>query len=199
MLMNVCSFILIMLCVLWRCACHFSWHWSYLNWCPPMVWSMIHSNQWMVNVRITARFIKWPLRKMCNVYVFVNWAAGFRFHYGNVNRIRILSIRFLEHVSLIIRYMNWKSKKNPFSLPFSSLANVYNFLFSSIWTLISKCGWLQIIYMGCFSFIFPGYKMSRPLCRNRMTSQEVEESLCNAVMRPEPAVVQCNTHSCPPK
>ncbi|XP_055302393.1 protein madd-4 isoform X2 [Sitodiplosis mosellana] len=44
-----------------------------------------------------------------------------------------------------------------------------------------------------------GYKMSRPLCRNRMTGQEVEESLCNAVMRPEPAVVQCNTHSCPPK
>ncbi|XP_031629319.1 protein madd-4 isoform X3 [Contarinia nasturtii] len=44
-----------------------------------------------------------------------------------------------------------------------------------------------------------GYKMSRPLCRNRMTSQEVEESLCNSAMRPEPAVVQCNTHSCPPK
>lgn len=41
--------------------------------------------------------------------------------------------------------------------------------------------------------------MSRPICRNRMTAQEVEDSLCNAMMRPEPAVIQCNTHMCPPK
>lgn len=38
-----------------------------------------------------------------------------------------------------------------------------------------------------------------PTCRNRNTGADVEVSLCNAASRPEPSVVQCNTHSCPPK
>ncbi|KAL7044499.1 hypothetical protein ACKWTF_001926 [Chironomus riparius] len=44
-----------------------------------------------------------------------------------------------------------------------------------------------------------GYKMSLPVCRNRLTGADVEESLCNHGSRPEPTVVQCNTHACPPK
>ena len=41
--------------------------------------------------------------------------------------------------------------------------------------------------------------MAMPNCRNRVTGVDVEESLCNAALRPEPTVVQCNTHLCPPK
>lgn len=41
--------------------------------------------------------------------------------------------------------------------------------------------------------------MSVPTCRNRLNGADVEESLCNAAHRPEPIVVQCNTHACPPK
>lgn len=41
--------------------------------------------------------------------------------------------------------------------------------------------------------------MSLPVCRNRLTGADVEESLCNHGSRPEPTVVQCNTHACPPK
>lgn len=44
-----------------------------------------------------------------------------------------------------------------------------------------------------------GYKMSMPACRNRITGTEVEESLCNALNKPEPQIVTCNTHLCPPK
>ncbi|XP_055908761.1 protein madd-4-like isoform X5 [Eupeodes corollae] len=44
-----------------------------------------------------------------------------------------------------------------------------------------------------------GYKMSRPTCRNRVSGVEVEDSLCSATNRPEPSVVLCNTHACPPK
>lgn len=47
--------------------------------------------------------------------------------------------------------------------------------------------------------LFSGYKMSLPVCRNRLTGGDVEESLCNHASRPEPTVVQCNTHACPPK
>lgn len=39
--------------------------------------------------------------------------------------------------------------------------------------------------------------MSRPTCRNRVSGSDIDESLCNAANRPEPAVVQCNTHMCP--
>ncbi|XP_037909605.1 ADAMTS-like protein 1 isoform X2 [Hermetia illucens] len=42
-----------------------------------------------------------------------------------------------------------------------------------------------------------GYKMSRPKCRNRVTGEDVEDSLCSAVVQPEPAIVKCNTHLCP--
>ncbi len=41
--------------------------------------------------------------------------------------------------------------------------------------------------------------MSRPSCRNRVTGSDVDEQLCSGSTRPEPAVVQCNTHMCPPK
>uniref|UniRef100_A0A336M0H6 CSON009496 protein n=1 Tax=Culicoides sonorensis TaxID=179676 RepID=A0A336M0H6_CULSO len=44
-----------------------------------------------------------------------------------------------------------------------------------------------------------GYKMSMPSCRNRITSTEVEESLCNASNKPEPQIMTCNNHLCPPK
>ncbi|KAL5281655.1 ADAMTSL1 family protein [Megaselia abdita] len=43
-----------------------------------------------------------------------------------------------------------------------------------------------------------GYKMTRPICKNSANGAEVEESLCSASTRPEPTVVECNTHSCPP-
>ncbi|KAH8402532.1 hypothetical protein KR222_008241, partial [Zaprionus bogoriensis] len=44
-----------------------------------------------------------------------------------------------------------------------------------------------------------GYKMSRPICRNRLTGADVDETLCSVANRPEPSVVPCNTHSCPPR
>ncbi|XP_055381952.1 protein madd-4 [Condylostylus longicornis] len=44
-----------------------------------------------------------------------------------------------------------------------------------------------------------GYKMSQPICKNRVTGYEVEDSLCSGITRPEPSVVQCNTHTCPPR
>ncbi|XP_039952400.1 protein madd-4 isoform X3 [Bactrocera tryoni] len=43
-----------------------------------------------------------------------------------------------------------------------------------------------------------GYKMSQPLCRNRVTGVEVEDSMCGP-QRPEPSVLLCNTHTCPPR
>ncbi|XP_060665273.1 LOW QUALITY PROTEIN: protein madd-4 [Drosophila nasuta] len=44
-----------------------------------------------------------------------------------------------------------------------------------------------------------GYKMSRPICRNRLTGADVDETLCSVANRLEPSVVPCNTHSCPPR
>ncbi|EDW11993.2 uncharacterized protein Dmoj_GI17443, isoform B [Drosophila mojavensis] len=44
-----------------------------------------------------------------------------------------------------------------------------------------------------------GYKMSRPVCKNRLTGADVDTMLCNAANRPENSVVPCNTHSCPPR
>ncbi|XP_037958432.1 protein madd-4 isoform X2 [Teleopsis dalmanni] len=44
-----------------------------------------------------------------------------------------------------------------------------------------------------------GYKMSRPVCRSRVTGTDVEDSLCNPLSQPEPSVVFCNTHTCPPR
>ncbi|XP_037882700.1 protein madd-4 isoform X2 [Glossina fuscipes] len=44
-----------------------------------------------------------------------------------------------------------------------------------------------------------GYKMSRVMCRNRVTGTDVEDALCNAANRPEPTVELCNTHTCPPR
>lgn len=49
------------------------------------------------------------------------------------------------------------------------------------------------------TIIHLGYKMARPTCRNRVTGVDVDESLCSATTRPEPSVVQCNSHSCPLK
>ncbi|XP_021917210.1 ADAMTS-like protein 1 [Zootermopsis nevadensis] len=44
-----------------------------------------------------------------------------------------------------------------------------------------------------------GYKMSGPVCMNRVTGTKVEEPLCNASQRPDRKVVQCNSHRCPAK
>ncbi|XP_050294708.1 protein madd-4 [Anthonomus grandis grandis] len=44
-----------------------------------------------------------------------------------------------------------------------------------------------------------GYKMSRPVCQNRVTGVEVEEELCNDSQKPDSTVVECNTHTCPPR
>ncbi|KAH8298083.1 hypothetical protein KR018_006251 [Drosophila ironensis] len=44
-----------------------------------------------------------------------------------------------------------------------------------------------------------GYKMSRPICRNRLTNADVDDTLCSPTNRPEAAVEQCSTHSCPPR
>ncbi|KAH8329025.1 hypothetical protein KR074_001877, partial [Drosophila pseudoananassae] len=44
-----------------------------------------------------------------------------------------------------------------------------------------------------------GYKMSRPICRNRLTNADVDDTLCSLTNRPEAAVEQCSTHSCPPR
>ncbi|XP_049817483.1 ADAMTS-like protein 1 isoform X3 [Aethina tumida] len=44
-----------------------------------------------------------------------------------------------------------------------------------------------------------GFKMSRPVCQNRVTGEEVESELCNDSQKPDATVVRCNIHSCPPK
>nr|CAD7424514.1 unnamed protein product [Timema monikensis] len=44
-----------------------------------------------------------------------------------------------------------------------------------------------------------GYKMSRPVCRSRVSGLEVEEQLCDSSQRPDPKLVECNTHRCPAK
>lgn len=44
-----------------------------------------------------------------------------------------------------------------------------------------------------------GYKMSRPLCQNRVTGEEVEEKLCNEAQKLESTILPCNKHNCPPK
>ncbi|XP_075149272.1 ADAMTS-like no long nerve cord [Haematobia irritans] len=44
-----------------------------------------------------------------------------------------------------------------------------------------------------------GYKMSRVVCRSRVSGTEVEDAMCNAANRPEPSVELCNTHTCPPR
>ncbi|XP_071450701.1 protein madd-4-like isoform X3 [Hetaerina americana] len=44
-----------------------------------------------------------------------------------------------------------------------------------------------------------GYKMSRPVCRNRVSGKESDEQLCNAAQRPAPKIVECNTQRCPAK
>lgn len=40
--------------------------------------------------------------------------------------------------------------------------------------------------------------MSRPVCRNRQTAADVDEQLCDASIRPDPRVVACHQHRCPP-
>uniref|UniRef100_A0AAR5PUC8 Ig-like domain-containing protein n=1 Tax=Dendroctonus ponderosae TaxID=77166 RepID=A0AAR5PUC8_DENPD len=44
-----------------------------------------------------------------------------------------------------------------------------------------------------------GYKMSRPVCQNRVTGDQVEEELCDDSQKPDPSVVECHVHNCPPK
>lgn len=47
--------------------------------------------------------------------------------------------------------------------------------------------------------VITGYKMSQAVCRNRVTGIDMDAKLCNAAQQPEPQVVECNTHRCPPK
>ncbi|KAJ3649041.1 hypothetical protein Zmor_020803 [Zophobas morio] len=57
-----------------------------------------------------------------------------------------------------------------------------------------------LTYMSlCSATCGGGYKMSRPLCQNRVTGEEVEEELCNESQKPDSTIVECNTHNCPPK
>lgn len=41
--------------------------------------------------------------------------------------------------------------------------------------------------------------MGRPICRDRITGMDVDETLCDAASRPDPVVIDCNLHICPPK
>lgn len=41
--------------------------------------------------------------------------------------------------------------------------------------------------------------MAKPTCRNRLSDAAVDESLCSGTARPEPTVLHCNTHQCPPR
>ncbi|XP_045473745.1 protein madd-4 isoform X3 [Harmonia axyridis] len=42
-----------------------------------------------------------------------------------------------------------------------------------------------------------GYKMSRPVCQNRISGEEVDEQLCNDSQKPDSTVIPCNNHNCP--
>ncbi|XP_049815817.1 protein madd-4-like [Schistocerca nitens] len=44
-----------------------------------------------------------------------------------------------------------------------------------------------------------GRKMSRAVCRNRVTGADADEQLCNASQRPPRLLLPCNTHRCPAK
>ncbi|XP_044315362.1 protein madd-4 isoform X2 [Drosophila rhopaloa] len=59
--------------------------------------------------------------------------------------------------------------------------------------------WEMAPMSQCSATCGGGYKMARPLCRNRLTNADVDDSLCSQTNRPEASVEQCNTHSCPPR
>ncbi|KAL1513501.1 hypothetical protein ABEB36_002905 [Hypothenemus hampei] len=59
--------------------------------------------------------------------------------------------------------------------------------------------WTLTFTSLCSSSCGGGYKMSRAVCQNRISGDEVEEDLCNDAQRPESSVVQCNLHECPAK
>ncbi|CAH0552032.1 unnamed protein product [Brassicogethes aeneus] len=59
--------------------------------------------------------------------------------------------------------------------------------------------WTLAFTSLCSTTCGGGYKMSRPLCQNRVTGEEVEAELCNDSQRPDSTVVRCNIHNCPPK
>lgn len=59
--------------------------------------------------------------------------------------------------------------------------------------------WSLATLSFCSATCGGGYKMSRSVCLNRVSGEEVEEQLCNLMQKPDASVVPCNTHSCPPK
>ncbi|XP_052837800.1 protein madd-4 isoform X2 [Drosophila gunungcola] len=59
--------------------------------------------------------------------------------------------------------------------------------------------WEMAPMSQCSATCGGGYKMARPLCRNRLTNADVDDTLCSLTNRPEASVEQCNTHSCPPR
>jgi hypothetical protein len=79
------------------------------------------------------------------------------------------------------------------------IQNMYHLL---IFHCNNSCTNASQCYVICtlpVSSFISGYKMSRPVCLNQVTGAEADEPLCNASQRPEPKVVQCNTHRCPAK
>lgn len=50
-----------------------------------------------------------------------------------------------------------------------------------------------------FICFFLGHKMGRPICRDRVTGMDVDETLCDAASKPDSVVIDCNLHICPPK
>ncbi|KAH8356938.1 hypothetical protein KR200_005501, partial [Drosophila serrata] len=59
--------------------------------------------------------------------------------------------------------------------------------------------WEMAPMSQCSATCGGGYKMARPICRNRLTNADVDDTLCSLTNRPEASVEQCNTHSCPPR
>lgn len=59
--------------------------------------------------------------------------------------------------------------------------------------------WVETPASLCSATCGGGYKMSRSICQNRITSEEIDEYLCNVSQKPAPKIVECNTHPCPAK
>ncbi|XP_059474386.1 protein madd-4 isoform X2 [Neocloeon triangulifer] len=52
---------------------------------------------------------------------------------------------------------------------------------------------------ACSATCGGGVRMTKPVCKNRISKAEEEDALCNASQKPEPSQVVCNPRRCPPK
>ncbi|XP_068083512.1 protein madd-4 [Anabrus simplex] len=59
--------------------------------------------------------------------------------------------------------------------------------------------WEETPLSLCSATCGGGRRMSRAVCKNRLTGAEVEEQLCNASQKPDRKVTECNTQPCPPR